>query len=187
MQEFLEINVEGTKLWNETTEEFIDVPGAKLKLSHSLISISKWESRHKKAFMKEGEKTFEETLDYIRCMTINGPFPDTVYMGLTDSDILRIKEYIDDPMTATWFSDIQAGTQIKKIGHETVTSELVYYWMLSFNIPVEFEKWHFNRLMTLIKICSIKNQPEKKMSRQEILARNRALNAERRARLHSRG
>lgn len=187
MRGYLEIEVKPAKLWDEKNEIFYDIPGAKLKLMHSLLSISDWEMIHKKAFMKEEEKTVEETLSYIKCMTINGPFPDEVYYALTDEDILKIKEYFEDPMTATWFSDQAAGTPVKKIGNETVTSELVYYWMLSFNIPVEFQKWHFNRLMTLIKICSIKNQPEKKMSKQEIMARNRALNAQRRAKLHSKG
>lgn len=188
MTDILEIDVEKRRVWDEDEEVFRYVgDDVHLKLCHSLISISNWEKKWKKAFLREEEKTFEETLDYIKCMTINGPFKDDVYFGLTDDQIIQITKYIEDPMTATWFSDHSSPSQIKQINNEIVTSELVYYWMLSFNVPVEFEKWHFNRLMTLIKICSIKNQPEKKMSKREIMEHNKALNEARRAKFHTKG
>ena len=179
--------VEPRKVWNEEEELFYDIPGATLHLQHNLVSISKWEARWKRAYLKEGEKSFEETLDYIRCMTQEDDIPDEVYLGISDEDILRITKYIDDPMTATHFNDPDMNNPQSKFGGDTVTSELVYYWMSAFNLPHEYETWHFNRLMTLLKVCSVKNQKPKHMSQAEIAARNRALNAQRKARTKSRG
>ena len=175
----LEIKISGGKYWDENAEIFYDIPGAVLKLEHSLISISKWEAKWKKPFASADKKTYEETIDYIKCMTITPNVSDDIYRCMDDETIDKITAYIEDPMTATWFSDSQMNNSNKRIGSEVVTSELVYYWMFSFNIPIELEKWHFNRLMTLIKIFSIKNQEPKKMSRAELAARNRSLNAQR--------
>lgn len=179
----LEIEILEHDLFNEATYEFIKVPACKLKLEHSLISISKWESKWHKSFTSSLKTaTKEEIIDYIKCMTLNSVPNDNVYKGLTDASFKQIIDYINDPMTATTVND-----QSKRGGGTYITSELVYYWMTAFHIPFECEKWHFNRLMTLIRVCSAKNQPPKKMSRGAIMNRNKALNDARRAQLHSKG
>lgn len=179
----LEITVPEQELFNEATNEFYTVKSQTLKLEHSLVSISKWESKWKVPFLSKGKKTREQTIDYIRCMTITQNVNPLVYMGITNTNIQSITEYIDDSMTATWFSEPKNSTGQKEI----VTSELIYYWMIALNIPMECQRWHLNRLLTLIKICNIKNQKPKKMSKSEIYSRNRALNAARRQRINSRG
>ena len=173
------------EMFDEENEIFIKTKGGTLQLEHSLISISKWEAKYKKPFL-DTEKSLEETLDYIRCMTVNPNVDSSVYLALTDENILDISRYISDPMSATTFSEIPG--QSKLGGRERkITSELIYYYMVAYQIPVEFEKWHINRLMTLIKICNIENQEPKKMSRSELAARNRSLNAARRAKYHTKG
>ena len=148
-----------------------------LKLEHSLISISKWESKWKKPFLSEEAKTAEEFIDYVRCMTINADVPERIYNLLTTEDIKKVANYIKDPMTATTITDRKVG---KRKNSETPTSELIYYWMTINDLPFDVcEKWPLNRLLTLIRICNIKGNPEK-MSRQEIYAMNSALNASRR-------
>lgn len=179
----LRITVPGVEQWDESREEFVSTKDQALQLEHSLISLSKWESRWKKPFLTKNDKTREETLDYIKCMTLNQNVDPEVYEHLTDENIRQINAYISDPMTATFFSDDKNA----KTGREIVTSELIYYWMITLNIPDRFEKWHLNRLLTLIKVCNVKNQPPKKRSRREILSRNAALNAERRKRLNTKG
>ena len=160
-------------------------PGATLLLEHSLISISKWEAKYKKPFLdRNEEKTREESIYYIKCMTTNKIPSDDVYNSLTDSDIIKINEYIEDAQTATWFNERKGS---RRRNGEIVTSELIYYWMVALQIPVEFEKWHINRLITLIKICEIKQQDPKKMKKSEILARNKRLNDARRKRSGSKG
>lgn len=175
------LNEEG---WDEEKQEFVAPKTITLQLEHSLISLSKWESKWCKAFLSKGEKTYEETLDYIKCMSITKNVNEEVYMKLTRANINAINKYIEAPMTATrFYSDDK-----KKPGSkETITSELIYYWMIALQIPVEFEKWHLNRLLTLIEVCNRKNQPPKKRSQREIMSRNTALNAARKKQLNTRG
>lgn len=179
----LEITVPAREFFNEDTETFISTKEQSLKLEHSLISLSKWEAKWKKPFLKEKTHSVEETLDYIRFMTINQNVDGTVYLAMTPENLKSIEEYIQDPMTATTFSN-QAN---RSTNREIVTSELIYFWMVSYNIPFECQKWHLNRLMTLIEVCAVKSQPPKKMSRSEIISRNRALNAARRKKYNTKG
>ena len=169
--------------WDEENEEFISAEEITLQLEHSLISISKWESKWCKSFLSSNEKTYEETIDYIKCMTLSRNVNPDVYARLTNTNIEQINDYISAPMTATYFSD----DKNKGRSREQITSELIYYWMIALNIPVEFEKWHLNRLLTLIRVCNLKNQPPKKMSKRDIMSRNAALNAQRRAQLNTKG
>lgn len=180
----LKINVPlGPELWDEEKQEFVEPKYQTLNLEHSLVSLSKWESKWNKSFLSKTEKTHEETIDYIKCMTLTQNVDPEVYSYLTRENIDKINEYIHAPMTATYFSDNNGG----KNSREVTTSELIYYWMISFNIPFECQKWHLNRLLTLIRVCSIKNQPPKKMSKQEIMSQQAALNAARRKQLNTKG
>lgn len=179
----LTITIPAVEMFNEKTQEFVTSKEQTLQLEHSLVSLSKWESKWCKAFLSKEEKTLEETIDYVKCMTITQNVNPNVYNNLTRSNIEAINNYIDAPMTATTFyEDKQKGRN-----KETITSELIYYWMISLNIPMECQKWHLNRLLTLIRVCNIKNTPPKKMSRSEIMSRNAALNKARRKQLNTKG
>ena len=179
----LTITIPATEMFNDKTQEFLVFKEQTLQLEHSLVSLSKWESKWCKAFLTKDQKSFEETIDYIKCMTITQNVDPNVYMRLTRSNIDEIYKYIEAPMTATTFyNDSQKG-----INKETITSELIYYWMISLNIPMECQKWHLNRLLTLIRVCNIKNAPPKKMSKGDITRRNAALNAARRKQFGTRG
>lgn len=179
----LKINVPPQELFDETTGEFIYVKGQDLQLEHSLVSLAKWESKWHKPFLSKEPKSYEEERDYVRCMTITQNVDPMVYMSLTADLLSTIKKYIDDPMTATWFSDNKNGT----MNRETITAETIYYWMFSFSIPKECEKWHLNRLLTQIRVMNIKNSPQQKMSTREIYASNKALNDARRKALNTKG
>lgn len=178
----LKIVVPELELWDEKKQEFSTLKETTIQLEHSLVSISKWESKWHKAFLSKKDKSNEEIIDYIRCMTITQNVPEDVYYRLSDENMEAINKYIDDPMTATYFHDDEQANS-----RETVTSELIYYWMIIQNIPVNFEKWHLNRLLSLIKVCNIKNSPPKKMSSKEIMRRNSALNAARRKKYNTKG
>ena len=178
----LEIIIPGLELYNEETNEFTCYDDVKLELEHSLVSISKWESKWCKPFLDGKDKTLDEIVDYVRCMTISDNIESDVYDRLTEENLVVINEYIGRPMTATTFNN-----EKKSTGREIITSEIIYYWMLSFNIPFECQYWHLNRLLTLIKVCNVKNNPPKKMSQKEILARNKALNDARKKELGTRG
>lgn len=162
---------------------FIYVKEQTLQLEHSLVSLSKWESKWKKPFLSPKPKTQEEFRDYVRCMTITQNVDPMVYTALTPKVIKTVADYIDDTMTATTISKIQPKTGSR----EVITAEIIYYWMICYNIPFECQKWHLNRLLTLISVCEVKNQKPKKMSTSEILAQNRALNAARRKKYNTRG
>lgn len=178
----LTIVVPECEYFDEEKSEFVHTKECTLQLEHSLLSLSKWESKWRKPFLSTDNKTDEEILDYIRCMTITQNVDKSVYYRLSRENIEKINEYINLPMTATTFSDKNGprNTQI-------ITNEIIYYWMISLNIPFECQKWHLNRLLTLVKVCSIKNSPPKKMSKKEISNRNRALNASRRKALGTKG
>ena len=172
------------EFFDEKNMKFVTVKGQTLRLEHSLVSISKWESKWKKSFLASGELTPEETKDYIRFMTITQNVNPLIYDLITNEQIQKVRDYISDPMTATWFTKKEG-----KAGNRAIiTNEIVYYYMTAFQIPFDpCEKWHFNRLMTLIKVCDEKNAPQKKMSARDAAAQRRNLNAARRARSHSRG
>ena len=179
----LNITIPEQELYDEENNEFINLPEKTICLEHSLVSVSKWESKWKKPFLSKEPKTVEETIDYIKCMTITQNVDDKSYNYLSKKNIEDINKYIDYSMTATTFYDTRKNTGRQ----ENITSELIYFWMISLNIPMECQKWHLNRLLTLIKICNIKNDSGKKMSRSEINSRNAALNAARRKKLNTRG
>ena len=170
--------------YDEENEVFIEPKYITLQLEHSLVSLSKWESKWNKAFFSKREKTPEEIMDYIKCMTITQNVKPEVYDCLSRENVLQIQKYIEAPMSATYFPEDKSG----KPNRETVTSELIYYWMIALNIPFDpCQKWHLNRLLMLIRVCNVKNQPPKKMSKRDIMRRNSALNAARRNQLNTRG
>lgn len=173
----LEITITPPKeLYNSMTNEFIQLSPKTLKLEHSLVSVSKWESKWKKPFLAERQKTDEELIDYVRCMTLTQNVEPILYNFLDGPTIKKIKEYIDDNHTATWFKEDNTKAKNKKI----VTSEIIYYWMITLNIPVEFQKWHLGRLITLIRVCNEENKPPKKMSKKDVMRQNKSLNEQRR-------
>lgn len=181
-----EVLIPKIKLWDEKKEEIITIDETRLQLEHSLISLKKWESKWHKPFLGDNEKTTEEIKDYIQCMTINQVKDKRIFEYLPDNLIMEIIEYIKDPMTATWFSkDSNVGAANSK--NAIITAEIIYYWMISLNIPVEFQKWHLNQLLTLIKVVNIKNSPKKKKDPKETAKWMAAENARRRAKYNSRG
>lgn len=162
------------EFWDNEKCEFINLEGRELELEHSLVTLSAWESKWKKPFLTT-KLNAEETLDYIKIMTVTKDVDPLIYSTLSEANIQQIRDYIADPMTATTFRDIQGGRR----NNEVITAELIYYWMIALNIPFECRYWHLNQLITLIRVCSIKNAPAKKMSKNEIRRQNAALNAAR--------
>ncbi len=181
----LKIKIKKKEIFNEETNQFFYYPerDIDLQLEHSLLSVSKWESKWHKPFLNSQETlTREELIDYVRCMTLNTINDPNVYNYLSQDNINDISKYIGDPMTATTFVDNKNGRS-----KQIITNELIYFWMVSFQIPFECQKWHLNRLITLIRVCSEKNAPKKNMKPKDVISRNRALNKARRQQLHSRG
>lgn len=174
----LQITVPAREMFDERTMTFYTTPRTVLNLEHSLLSIRKWESKWKIPFLSDKEKTAEQSIDYIRCMTLNQNVDPIVYQSISNRNLTEIDKYINDSMTATTFSD----NPNKSSRRQIITAEIIYYWMISYDIPFEAQKWHLNQLLTLIRVCEIKNAPKKKMSRKEILAQNRALNEARKNR-----
>ena len=180
----LTIVIPSNEKWNEITEEFIYSKGQTIQLEHSLVSISKWEAKWRKSFLSSKDKTNDETLDYIRCMTITQNVSPEVYFHLTKENLKDIEEYIESSMTATTFS---RDNNSNKGSTEIITSEIIYYQMIALNIPFECQKWHINRLLTLIKVCDIKNRTPQKQSTRDIMIENTRINEERKRRLNTKG
>lgn len=181
----LQITIPALEQWDEQKQEFTSTKEQSLTLEHSLVSLSKWESKWCKPFLSKDEKTFDETIDYVRCMTLTQNVNSEIYHYLTTKNIQEINDYIDSPMTATTF--YSPGNKKNGTSREKITSELIYYWMISLNIPFECQKWHLNKLLTLISVCDLKNQPAKKRSKKEILSSNAELNRQRKEQLKTRG
>lgn len=181
----LTVRIPKVEYFDEAKQEFLYTEAVTLELEHSLVSLSKWESKWEKPFLDSQEKTTEQTIDYVRCMNLTPDVPDDVFENLSSKSIDRINGYIHAAMTATWFNEPKKGPASREI----ITSEVIYYWMVALTIPFECQHWHLNRLLTLIKVCNHKNQPEKskKMSKSELAARNRELNAQRRAQMKTAG
>ena len=178
----LKITIPAIELYDEVTNTFVYSKEQNLQLEHSLVSISKWESKWCVPFLTKKEKTVEETIDYIKCMTTNQNVDEQAYKLLTNDDIRKVRQYIEAPMTATVFGKGKGAPN-----REIITSELIYYWMTALHIPFECQKWHLNRLLTLINIANLKNTPPQKMSKQEIMRRNADLNAQRKRSMNTKG
>lgn len=180
----LEIIQDAYEIFKEETNEFINVPSIHLKLEHSLISIQKWESKWKKAFLGPEKKTNAELIDYIRCMAIQSNAGEDVYQYLSPQNIRKVIQYIEDPMTATTISQNSMNGSGGR--GEIVTAEVIYYWMFKLGLPLELEKWHFNRLWMLLQVFNAKDNP-KKLSKAEAAQQRMKLNAERRKKYKSKG
>lgn len=178
----LELTIPRRTFFRETTSEFVEFDEVTLKLEHSLISISKWESKLKKPFLSDKKHSKEDMLYYIECMSLTPNLDPDVYRTIPNDAYAYICEYIEDPMTATTINDKDDSNN-----RDVITAEIIYYWMIELGIPFECQKWHFNRLMTLLRVCSIKKGPQKKMSKREILEQNRKLNEERRKQHNTKG
>lgn len=189
----IEITIPKMEVFNSRTSEIIRVPNdITLQLEHSLISVKKWESKWHKPFLEDDDKTMPQIIDYIRCMTIGKPVDLDYYRVIPEDELKRVIAYIKEPMTATWFSDEEKqdptkGLKVKIRGKEIITNEIIYYWMVTLNIPSEYQKWHLNQLLTLIKVVSAKNAPKKKLGKRESAMKRAELNKKRREMYNSKG
>lgn len=169
--------------FDQKEQRFITQKPTTVRLEHSLRSVAKWESKWKKAFLSNKDKTQEESVDYVRCMEVTGQIDPKIFDYMTQDQHNQVNEYINDKMTATTIN--RRGP--KKPSREIITAEIIYFWMIQNGIPPEYDKWHLNRLLTLIEVCSIKGGPQKKMSSKEQMAQQRALNAARRSQYKTKG
>lgn len=183
----LTVTIPSKEFFDNTTGLFHYTKEKTIVLEHSLVSLSKWESKWGKPFNDGKPKTIEEIVDYIRCMTITQNVPKDTYDGITQEILEKVNLYIDEPMTATTFRSISKNDKQKKVGKDIITAEIIYYWMFSYNIPLECQKWHLNKLLTLIRVFNVKNTPQKKMSNKDTIKHNRALNNARKKKLGTRG
>lgn len=172
--------------WDAEKEEFVAPKTQTLQLEHSLVSLSKWESKWGKPYLTQDTKTFDETIDYIRCMTITQNVDPDVYNHLSNANIEQVNEYVNAKMTATWFAE-DKGKKKKARNNRPITNELIYYWMISFGIPFKCEKWHLNRLLTLIEVCEREANPRKGPGTKQSIVSYAELNADRKAKFNSKG
>lgn len=171
--------------WDSVNNEFVEIESETITIEHSLISLQRWESKWHIPYMSTEQKTPEQVIDYIQCMTMSKVKDPRIFMYIPEGIMQEIADYISNPMTATTFNDNLPGAS--KFRKEVITAEIIYYWMIALNIPESFKKWHLNQLLTLIKVCELKQEKPKKMPRNALVNRNRALNAARKARLNTHG
>lgn len=179
----LKVSVVMSEMYNEETTRFVQDLFV-LELEHSLVTLSKWESEYEKSFFVDAEKTPEETLAYVKMMCHTSDVPPKVWDNLSEKNVDDIFAYIRAKKTATWFAE---NTNHQRPGREVITNELIYFWMISLQIPFECQHWHLNRLLTLIRVCNVKNAPKRKRSKREVDQEQRALNAQRRLQHNSSG
>jgi hypothetical protein len=178
----LRLAIAKNELFNEETSSFVTSEGFVLELEHSLVSLSKWESKHEKPFLGSENKTDEQVLDYVKMMIVGDEPPPEVFSRITNEEFDEVNTYINAKMSATWFNERK-----KAVKTEVITAEIIYYWMISLGIPFECQDWHLNRLLTLIKVCNYKNAPKEKMSKSEAARQQREINEQRRSQMGTKG
>lgn len=188
----LNIDIPKGKEWDDDLQKFVSHDELHLSLEHSLISISRWESKWHKPFLDDKEKTEEELFDYIRCMCVTQNVTIDKIKELPKEAVAQINQYINDEYTGTHFTDYRKNQKNRNSRNEIMSSERIYYSMIAYNIPFSCEKWHLSRLMTLIRVCQFEAERQdpkskNKMSLNDIYARNRALNEQRRKAWHTKG
>lgn len=179
----LKITIPEKESFDEAHSRFVKMEGGTFEIEHSLAAIAKWEAAHAVPFLSSSQKTLEESLDYIRCMTITPDVNPALYMRIDNAVMKQINEYIESKQTATTIRRIGN----KRANREIITAEIIYYWMIATGVPAEYDQWHLNKLLTLIEVCNAKNAPPKNMKQKDVLAQNRALNEARRAKYNTRG
>ena len=179
----LTITVKGVEFFDEEKNEFVYPESFELQLEHSLVSLSKWESKFEKPFLGPGERTNEEVFGYIKAMILTPDVPEEVLDRLSEENLTAINRYMDAKMTATWFNDAPGAPK----NREVVTAELIYYWMFSAGIPIDCERWHLQRLITLIRVFDAKSQKPKPMNKAEAARQRAELVEKRRRELGTRG
>jgi hypothetical protein len=154
-----------------------------LKFEHSLLSLSKWESRTKRPFYTRDQKTPTELLEYFRDMLVSPEDdPDLVYL-LDPKQMDELGTYINAQLTAS-----SVPREDPKYNGEQTTSELIYYWLSQLKIPFHpTETWHLSRTLMLVQIASFKQQPPKKRPVTDTLAKWAKMNDERRQRFNTSG
>lgn len=179
----LTLDIKGREYYDSDKEEFFKVPDTRITLEHSLISISKWESEFERPFMKDDVKSQDELLYYIKCMAVDCVVNDDILLSFSQNDYDTLKQYMAKNMTATTISN----SNNNKRNRDIITSEVLYYRMIALQIPFECQYWHINRLLMLINVCSLKNEPGKKLNKADLANQNRAINAARRNKLGTSG
>jgi hypothetical protein len=183
----LVLEIGATEGFDNKTQTFVKVGGVRVEMEHSLFSLSKWEQIWEKPFLDPGGRTAEETISYIREMILTPDVPEEVFQRITNDDVKAVNAYINRKMTATTFNEATTPGSGPKTAREIVTAEVMYYWLVALNIPFECQYWHLERLITLVRVINLKQQPPKKMSRRDIAEQQRKLNAERRAKMGTSG
>jgi len=180
----IKITIPPSELWDDNRQEFITITEPIIiPMEHSLVSIHEWEKQWHKPFLKKfPKKTTDETVSYLACMSLRDDVDPKVFYAIPKGEMERINKYIEDPMSARTKSSGQRSAK-----RETITAELIYFWMFTYNIPYECREWHLNSLLSLIELCSIKNTPPKKMSASQKYAKYNALNNARRKAFHTKG
>lgn len=179
------ITIPASEMYDEDMETFIDMPAVEVELEHSLVSLSKWESRFERPFLSDGPKPGHELMYYVYCMCLDSSVPYSTFLRLSRDNVKAINEYIALGMTATWFSEIPGSAN--GTNKEIITSEIMYYWLVAYNIPFEAASWNLKRMITLVRVCNEKNKPEKKMTKNETIQRMREANASRKQKLNTKG
>lgn len=181
----LTVHIPDVELFNNATGEFSYAKGGTLTLEHSLVAVHEWESKWKKPYLSQKKKTREESVDYIRCMIVEGHVDDEALRAIPNDVMTTVDNYIHDPMTATIIHS--EGQSSNSSNGTFTTAEIIYWQMTVLNIPIVFETRHLNKLLTLIKICSIKNGKPKMLSKQERYERNRKINEQNKKRYNTKG
>lgn len=179
----LELKLERQEFYDEEKNEFFTTEPIELRFEHSLVTLSKWESKFEKRFLDEAEKTNEEILGYVECMLLDDIDFSKVKSRLNQSHMTQINAYINAKNSATTFNEVQNS----RGQTEAITSELIYYWMTIFKVPLACEDWHLNRLFTFIRVCNLKQQKPKKRSPHEIARERAEINERRKKELNTNG
>lgn len=177
------IHFEEMEYYDEQLNRFYTLPPKVVNFEYSLAAVAEWEAIWKIPLLNtELGVDSDMFLSLAMCMSDDR---ELLEYYLDDTEKAELHKYLSDSQTATTINSSQNGNTTGR--GKVYTAEEIYALMFMNGIPIEWESRNLNRLLVILRIISIYQNPPKKMSQQDVMKQNARLNRERKNKYKTKG